>query len=34
MDDRQYTEYDLLRHKFGPKSPPMTRGNLLAATPH
>lgn len=33
-DDRPYTEYDLLRHKFGPKSPPMTRDNLLAATPH
>ncbi len=32
-DDRPYTEYDLLRHKFGPKSPKVTRANLLAAMP-
>jgi spermidine synthase len=32
-DDRPYTEYDLLRHKFGPKSPKMNKANLLAATP-
>jgi spermidine synthase len=32
-DDRPYTEYDLLRHKFGPKSVKMTKANLLAATP-
>jgi len=32
-DDRPLTEYFLLRSLFGPKSPPMTSGNLLAATP-
>jgi spermidine synthase len=32
-DDRPYTEYDLLRHAFGPKSPQATRENLLIATP-
>jgi hypothetical protein len=32
-DDRPYTEYDLLRHLFGPSSPPATRENLLAAMP-
>ncbi len=32
-DDRPYTEYDLLRHKFGPKSPKITMANLLAAMP-
>jgi spermidine synthase len=33
-DDRPYTEYDLLRHRFGPKSPKMTKETLLAAMPH
>jgi len=32
-DDRPYTEYDLLRHLFGPKSPTASRENLLAAMP-
>jgi predicted membrane-bound spermidine synthase len=32
-DDRPYTEFDLLRHRFGPKSPSMSKENLLAATP-
>jgi spermidine synthase len=32
-DDRPYTEYDLLRHLFGPKSPPASRENLLLAMP-
>jgi spermidine synthase len=32
-DDHPYTEYDLLRHKFGPKSPRVTRASLLAAMP-
>jgi spermidine synthase len=32
-DDRPYTEYDLLRHLFGPKSPTATRENLLLAMP-
>jgi spermidine synthase len=32
-DDRPYTEYDLLRNKFGPKSPQALRANLLAAMP-
>ena len=32
-DDRPYTEFDLLRHRFGPKSPAMNKENLLAATP-
>jgi hypothetical protein len=32
-DDHPYTEYDLLRHNFGPKSPKATIANLLAATP-
>src|SRR5665811_1466263 len=32
-DDRPYTEYDLLRHLFGPKSPAATRENLLVAMP-
>ena len=32
-DDRPYTEYDLLRHLFGPKSPTATRDNLLLAMP-
>jgi spermidine synthase len=32
-DDRPYTEYDLLRSRFGPKSPQALRANLLAAMP-
>ena len=32
-DDRPYTEYDLLRHLFGPKSPTASRENLLLAMP-
>lgn len=32
-DDRPYTEYDLLRSQFGPKSPQATRANLLRAMP-
>jgi spermidine synthase len=32
-DDHPYTEYDLLRHLFGPKSPTASRENLLAAMP-
>jgi spermidine synthase len=32
-DDRPYTEYDLLRHFFGPKSPRATREALLLAVP-
>ena len=32
-DDRPYTEFDLLRHRFGPKSPSMSKENLLAVTP-
>lgn len=32
-DDRPYTEYDLLRHLFGPKSPTASRDNLLLAMP-
>jgi hypothetical protein len=33
-DDHPYTEYDLLRHMFGPKSPPMSKATLLAITPN
>jgi spermidine synthase len=32
-DDRPYTEYDLLRSIFGPKSPQATRTNLLEVMP-
>jgi hypothetical protein len=32
-DDRPYTEYDLLRSWFGPKSPQATRANLLKVMP-
>jgi spermidine synthase len=32
-DDRPYTEYDLLRHLFGPKSPQMSKAALLKLTP-
>jgi spermidine synthase len=32
-DDRPYTEFDLLRRRFGPKSPSMGKETLLAATP-
>jgi spermidine synthase len=32
-DDRPYTEYDLLRHLFGPSSPPAIKANLLALMP-
>ena len=32
-DDHPYTEYDLLRHLFGPKSPTASRENLLLAMP-